>query len=117
MSIWEDEEDWVRARPKPETTASSEPAKASSGRGDGVMRTNDENNLMTPEQLSEELSVSQAWIRDHVSGRRKPLLPHVWLGDRRGMLRFRRSEIEAFLKCNTRNVDQRGPAMPKENIV
>lgn len=59
--------------------------------------------LMTSEQLAEELAVSTGWIRDHVSGRRKPLLPHIHLGDRRGMLRFRRSEIEAFLKDNSRN--------------
>lgn len=74
----------------------------------------DDDELMTPEQLAEEWSVSQAWIRDHVSGRRKPPLPHVWLGDQRGLLRFRRSEMKAFLKCNTRNVTQHGPAMPKE---
>ena len=62
--------------------------------------------LMTPEELADELAVSQAWIRNHVSGRRKPVLPHVWLGERRGLLRFRRSEIEVFLKCNTRNAAQ-----------
>jgi len=36
-------------------------------------------------------------MRDHVSGRRKPVLPHVWLGERRGLLRFWRSQIKAFL--------------------
>ena len=70
--------------------------------------------LMTPKQLAEELAVSEAWIRDHVSGRRQPPLPHIRLGERRALVRFRRSEIEAFLKCNSRNVTQRGPVMPKE---
>ena len=74
----------------------------------------DDDGLMTPEQLAKELAVSQAWIRDHVSGRRKPVLPHVWLGERRGLLRFRRSEIKEFLKHNTRNVPQCGPETPKE---
>ena len=62
--------------------------------------------LMTPKQLAEELAVSQAWVRDHVTGRRKPVLPHIWLGDKRGQLRFRRSDIEQFLKRNMRNVAQ-----------
>jgi Helix-turn-helix domain len=62
-----------------------------------------EDELLTPEQLAKELAVSQAWIRDHVSGRRKPLLPHIWLGEQRGMLRFRRSAIAAFLEQHSRS--------------
>ena len=73
--------------------------------------------LITPEQLGKELSVSQAWIRDHTSGRRKPPLPHIRLGERRALLRFRRSEIEAFLKCNTRNMDSTWPSDAEGDIV
>ena len=65
-----------------------------------------ERQLLTPKELAEELRVSQAWIRDHLSGRRKPLLPCVRLGDRRGQIRFRRSQIDSFLKLNTRNEAQ-----------
>jgi hypothetical protein len=60
--------------------------------------------LLTPRQLARELSVSEAWIRDHCSGRRKPLLPHIRLGDRRGQIRFRRANIDTFLQLYTRNV-------------
>ena len=60
-----------------------------------------EDELITREQLGEELSASQVWIRDHVSGRRKPVLPHVWLGERRGLLRFWRSQIKAFLSLRS----------------
>jgi hypothetical protein len=62
-----------------------------------------EHELLTPKQLARELAVSQAWIRDHTSGRRKPLLPHIRLGDRRGQIRFRRADTDAFLKLYTRN--------------
>lgn len=54
--------------------------------------------LLTPKELAEQLCVSQAWIRDHVSGRRKPLLPYVRLGDKRGQIRFRPSQIDTFCK-------------------
>jgi predicted DNA-binding transcriptional regulator AlpA len=59
--------------------------------------------LLKPKQVAEELAVSEAWVRDHVSGRRLPLLPHIRLGDRRGQLRFRRADIDRFLDANKRN--------------
>lgn len=59
--------------------------------------------LLTPKQLAEELAVSQAWVRDHTSGRRKPLLPHIRLGGKRGQIRFRRRDIDRFLEANVRN--------------
>jgi hypothetical protein len=64
---------------------------------------NHDHDLLTPEELTSELKVTKAWLRDHVSGRRKPLLPHIRLGDRRGQIRFRRVDIDAFLKMHTRN--------------
>ena len=64
---------------------------------------NHNHRLLTPKQLAEELSVSQAWIRDHVSGRRRPFLPHIRLGGDRAQLRFRREDITEFLKMHTRN--------------
>jgi hypothetical protein len=59
--------------------------------------------LLTPKQVAQELAVSEAWVRDHVSGRRKPVLPHVWVGDRRGLLRFRRADLDTFIQANVRN--------------
>jgi len=59
--------------------------------------------LLTPEDVARELAVSRAWVRDHVSGRRLPKLKHIWLGGKRGQIRFRRADIERFLNANVRN--------------
>ena len=63
----------------------------------------DKRRLLTPDELARELVVSKAWIRDHVSGRRQPLLPHIRLGGQRGQIRFRRRDIDEFLEANLRN--------------
>jgi predicted DNA-binding transcriptional regulator AlpA len=77
----------------------------------GNGRTNDsltcEHELLTPKRVARELAVSEAWVRDHTSGRRHPYLPHIRLGDRRGQLRFRRSDIDAFLQLNARGAMMR----------
>ncbi len=55
--------------------------------------------LLTPEQVAERLSVSVDWVRDH-SSRKTPRLPVIRLGGgpgRRGLLRYRASEIEKFI--------------------
>lgn len=67
------------------------------------MKTESDRRLLTAKEVAKEFSLSEAWIRDHVTGRRKPLLPHIRLGDRRGQLRFRRSDIDKFLTQHTRN--------------
>src|SRR5436309_8685168 len=57
------------------------------------------NVLLTPEQVAEWLSVSNDWVRDH-SSRKNPRLPVMWLGGgpgRKGLLRYRASEIEKFI--------------------
>jgi hypothetical protein len=59
------------------------------------------NQLLTAQQVARELSVSAAWVRDHAIGRRQPALPAIRMG---GILRFRRSDIEQFLRLHTRNV-------------
>ena len=60
----------------------------------------DESNLLlTPEQVAERLSVSVDWVRDH-SSRKNPRLPVIRLGGgpgRKGLLRYRASEIEKFI--------------------
>lgn len=61
------------------------------------------NELLTPKQLAEELKVSESWVRDHALGRRLPQLPVIRLGGKWGLLRFRRLEIDQFLKDNQRN--------------
>lgn len=62
--------------------------------------------ILTAKELARELKVSECWVRDHALGRRLPLVPSIRLGGRRGLLRFRRSEIEIFLKDNARNGDR-----------
>jgi hypothetical protein len=57
------------------------------------------NLLLTPEQVAERLSVSIDWVRDH-SSRKNPRLPVIRLGGgpgRKGLLRYRASEIEKFI--------------------
>ncbi len=55
--------------------------------------------LLTPEQVAERLNVSIDWVRDH-SSRKNPRLPVIRLGGgpgRKGLLRYRASEIEKFI--------------------
>jgi predicted DNA-binding transcriptional regulator AlpA len=53
--------------------------------------------LLNARQVAEHLNVSIAWVLAHAEGRRKPVLPSLKLGR---SVRFRESDIEAFLrKC------------------
>jgi predicted DNA-binding transcriptional regulator AlpA len=54
----------------------------------------DDDPLMDAKRVAALLNVSEDWVWDH-STRRAPYLPAIWLSD--GALRFRRSEIEAFI--------------------
>ncbi len=52
-----------------------------------------------PEQVAERLSVSVDWVRDH-SSRKNSRLPVIRLGGgsgRKGLSRYRASEIEKFI--------------------
>ena len=58
-----------------------------------------DNQLLKPEQVAERLSVSIDWVRDH-SSRKNPRIPVIRLGGgpgRKGLLRYRSSEIEKFI--------------------
>jgi len=50
--------------------------------------------LLTAEDVAERLKVSKDWVWDH-SSRRLPYLPVIRMSD--GALRYRTSQIEAFL--------------------
>jgi predicted DNA-binding transcriptional regulator AlpA len=50
--------------------------------------------LLTAEDVAERLKVSRDWVWDH-SSRRLPYLPVIRMSD--GALRYRTSQIEAFL--------------------
>jgi len=56
-----------------------------------------ETTLMTVAEVARMLKVSEGWVRDHAT-RRQPLLPVVRLGR---LLRFRRCDIEEFLRLQT----------------
>jgi hypothetical protein len=56
--------------------------------------------LLTSQDVACEFCVSVSWVRDHAIGRRQPALPAIRMG---GILRFRRSDIDTFLKLHTRN--------------
>lgn len=58
--------------------------------------------ILTPKQLAEQLKVSESWVKDHALGRRKPPLPVIRLGSKRGLIRFRQSDIQKFLRDNQR---------------
>jgi predicted DNA-binding transcriptional regulator AlpA len=54
--------------------------------------------LMTTEELAQQLSVSQAWIRDHASGRRRPVPPSINLGTKQHPnYRFDRKAVQEWL--------------------
>ena len=59
--------------------------------------------LLTAKDVARELCVSESWVRDHVNGRRAPALPVIRLGGRKAVLRFRRADIENFLRLHTHN--------------
>lgn len=61
--------------------------------------------LLTAKDVAAQLSVSSAWVRDHAIGRRLPALPAIRMG---GVLRFRRADLEQFLKRHTRNEECNG---------
>jgi predicted DNA-binding transcriptional regulator AlpA len=50
--------------------------------------------LLTADEVAERLNVSTDWVWDH-SSRRLPYLPVIRMSD--GALRYRASQIEAFL--------------------
>ena len=50
--------------------------------------------LLTVEELSKLIGMSQAWIYEHTSGRR-PQIPYVKVG---GSIRFRRKAIKQWIR-------------------
>lgn len=50
--------------------------------------------LLNVREVAAWLDVSTGWVRDHATGRRRPLLPVVRLGK---LLRFRAADVERFL--------------------
>lgn len=74
-------------------------SKTVESKSSSVTATPNDNHLLKPEQVAERLSVSIDWVRDH-SSRKNPRIPVIRLGGgpgRKGLLRYRASEIEKFV--------------------
>ena len=57
------------------------------------------NRLLDVSEVAEWLGVSPGWVREHASGKRKPKLPAVKLGD---LWKFEKEKVESFLQsCRT----------------
>ena len=56
--------------------------------------------LLTVAEVAGILRQSQGWVRDHASGRRRPVLPSVKLGK---SIRFRLEDVQRFIEECTRN--------------
>ena len=50
--------------------------------------------LLTVRDVAAWLNVSQGWVRDHATGRRRPILPSLKLGK---ALRFREDQVETWI--------------------
>ena len=50
--------------------------------------------MLTAHDVAERLRVSDAWVFDHASGRRRPVIPCVRIGK---TVRFREDELEEWL--------------------
>ena len=51
--------------------------------------------LLTVRQVAEWLNVSQSWVRDHATHRRRPALPSLKLGK---SLRFREDQLAEWIR-------------------
>ncbi len=62
------------------------------------------NRLLSVSEVARWLGVSPAWVRDHASGRRRPILPSVKLGK---LMRFRPTEVERFIETCSRSQESK----------
>ena len=63
--------------------------------------------LLTVDDVALLLGTSHAWVRDHAT-RRNPRIPVVRLGGRRALLRFRREDVNQFIKEHLISTEERG---------
>ena len=59
----------------------------------------DPDRLMTVEDVAHMLGMSEAWVRQHANGLRRPLIPSVKLGK---CVRFRREDVLEFVRSMVR---------------
>lgn len=56
---------------------------------------NGQGRLLTAGEVAVELHCSPSWVREHANKKARPHIPRVKMG---GLLRFRRQDIEDFIK-------------------
>lgn len=59
----------------------------------------DDQQLLSVSDVAKWLQLSPSWVRQHASGRRRPLLPSKKLGK---SVRFERARVEEWLKTMDR---------------
>lgn len=59
--------------------------------------------LLTIDDVARWFGVSRAWVYDHTT-RKRPLLPCIRFGE---MTRFRRSDVESFIRSHAKHHDSK----------
>ena len=59
--------------------------------------------LLTIDDIARWFGVSRAWVYDHTT-RKRPLLPCIRFGE---LTRFRRSDVESFIRTHAKHHDSR----------
>jgi predicted DNA-binding transcriptional regulator AlpA len=59
--------------------------------------------LLTIDDIARWFGVSRAWVYDHTT-RKRPLVPCIRFGD---MTRFRRSDVESFIRTHAKRHDSK----------
>ena len=54
--------------------------------------------LLNVAEVAKWLGVSPAWVRDHASGKRRPVIPCVKMGEGRVVYCFRRDSVLEFIR-------------------
>lgn len=63
--------------------------------------------LVRAKEVAKKLGVSVSWVIQHASGKRKPYLPAVKMGQGRSPLRFDPNDVEKFIDDCRRIAGQR----------
>lgn len=60
--------------------------------------------LLSVEEVAQSFGVSNAWVRQHANGHRRPILPSVKIGK---FHRFRISDVQQFIADAARDAEVR----------
>ena len=63
--------------------------------------------MLTVKEVAKTLRFSQAWVRDHITGRRSPALRAMQTGNRRSQWRVREEDLATFIESNLTDLEAR----------